>query len=505
MQEPAGHNQAALEREVAESEPPVTAGIRKPPVFTKFAYGVGSIAYGIKDQGFKYFLLLFYAQVIGLDSRLVSLAIMIALIADALSDPVVGYLSDNFRSKWGRRHPFMYAAVIPIVVSYYFLWVPPTGLSQAQLFWYVVVLSISIRTIITFYETPNAALAAELTQDYDQRSSLFSWRYYFGWSGGNIMTVVSFSLIFPAFATAAIPNGQFNPAAYQTYALIACAIIFVSVMVSSLGTHRDIKHLPKAPPQRTLTLKIMFSEIWETFQSRSFAALFIASLLGYVASGLGAGLAFYFSTYYWGFSPPQIAMITAGVFISAMIGAPIAAYASRTLGKRRGAIIIGLIAYIGSPLPIFLRLFDLMPDNGDPLLFYIIFVATTIDVALIICYQVLAASMLADLVEDAELRTHRRSEGLFFAASTFMRKWGEGLGIVVAGFVISIAGIAVGAQQGEVSEETLVRLAVIYMPLYLGFYLAMVFSISRYRLDRSGHEQNLRRLGERRLAEQNAE
>ena len=113
----------------------------KPSLWTKFAYGFGSVAYGIKDQGFKYFLLLFYAQVVGLDARLVSLAILIALIADAFSDPIVGYWSDNFRSRWGRRHPFMYAAAIPIVVTYYFLWTPPEGWSQQALFWYVVLLS----------------------------------------------------------------------------------------------------------------------------------------------------------------------------------------------------------------------------------------------------------------------------------------------------------------------------------------------------------------------------
>ncbi|MBZ6377447.1 sugar transporter [Pacificimonas flava] len=500
MKEPAGLNQAALERELIADEPTGASTKDKPSLWTKFAYGFGSVAYGIKDQGFKYFLLLFYAQVVGLDSRLVSLAIMVALIADAFSDPLVGYWSDNLRSRWGRRHPFMYGAAIPIVVTYYFLWTPPDGLSQAQLFWYVVILSILIRTIITLYETPGAALAAELTQDYDQRSSLLSWRYFFGWSGGNIMTVVSFGLIFAAFSTEAIPNGQFNPEAYRVYALAACSIILISILVSSLGTHARIKDLPKAPPQRTLTLGIMFREILETFRSRSFAALFIASLLGYIASGLGAGLAFYFSTFFWGFTPMEIFYITAGVFLSAIIGAPIAAFVSRTIGKKRGAVIIGLVAFLGSPTPVFLRLVGVMPENGDPLLFPIIFVTTTLDVALIICYQILAASMLADLVEDAELRTHRRSEGLFFAAATFMRKWGEGLGIVVAGFVISLAGIATGAQQGEVSDLTLFRLAVIYMPVYLGFYMAMIFCISRYQLSREGHEENLRQLDERRQA-----
>ena len=80
----------------------------------RLTYGFGAIAYGIKDHGFAYFLLLFYGTVVGLEPALVGTALLIALIFDALSDPIVGYWSDNTRSRWGRRHPFMYAAAIPV-------------------------------------------------------------------------------------------------------------------------------------------------------------------------------------------------------------------------------------------------------------------------------------------------------------------------------------------------------------------------------------------------------
>ena len=83
-------------------------------MLTKLAYGFGSIAYGVKDGGLKYFLLLFYGQVIGVDQLLVGAAILVALVADAFSDPIVGYWFDNLRSRWGRRHPFMYVAAVPI-------------------------------------------------------------------------------------------------------------------------------------------------------------------------------------------------------------------------------------------------------------------------------------------------------------------------------------------------------------------------------------------------------
>ncbi|MGB7406101.1 MAG: MFS transporter [Pacificimonas sp.] len=469
-------------------------------VGTRAAYGFGSVAFGVKDNGFKYFLLLFYAQVVGLDARLVSFALLIALVSDAFSDPVVGYWSDNFRSKWGRRHPFMYAAAIPVSVGYYFLWVPPVGWGQAEMFWYVVVLSVVIRALITFYETPSAALAPELTSDYDERSSLLSWRYYFGWTGGNSITVVTFALIFPAFVTTSIDNGQFNRDAYQAYGLISAALIFIAIMVSSLGTHGQIKHLNLPPPKRNLTLGRIFAEIFQTLSSRSFLALFVASLLGFIASGMSASLAFYFSTFFWGFTSAQIGILTFCVFISAIIGSTLAPVVSRKLGKKRGAIIVGLIAFLGAPLPIFLRLLDVLPPNGTDFIFWFVVIANTIDVGLIICYQILAASMIADLVEEAELRTGRRSEGLFFAAATFMRKCGEGAGIVVAGFVLTAVGLATGARQGEVSDDTLFTLGAVYVPTILTLWLTMIAVISFYRLTRAGHEDNLKKLAERNAA-----
>ena len=90
---------------------------RKVPLRTKLFYGVGSVAYGVKDNGFSFFLLLYYSQVLGLSPTLAGTALMLALLVDAISDPLVGYISDNWHSKWGRRHPFMYFAALPLAFT----------------------------------------------------------------------------------------------------------------------------------------------------------------------------------------------------------------------------------------------------------------------------------------------------------------------------------------------------------------------------------------------------
>jgi Na+/melibiose symporter-like transporter len=472
-------------------EPRASGG---PPLWTKLTYGVGAIAFGVKDNGFSYFLLLFYSQVIGVDARLVGLALTTALFIDAFVDPVVGYWSDNLRSRWGRRHPFMYGAALPIAATYFLLWNPPQGWSDVALFGYLLTLAVLVRVLISLYEIPSTALAPELTDDYDGRSTLLSFRSYFGWTGGNAMSVFMFSVLFPLFVTAAIPNGQFNREAYATYGMIASGLMLASILASSLGTHARIATLKRPPPRRTLTLRTIFREIFETLANRSFVALFVSAIFGAIASGLSAALSFYFLTYFWKFTTQQSGMITMGVFVSAVIGALLAPVVSRTIGKKRGSIVIGLVAFLGSPTPLVLRLFGVLPENGDPFVFWFVFFATMIDVGLIICFQILSGAMMADLVEQAELKTGRRSEGIFFAASAFIRKVVGGLGLTVATMVLTLAGLAPGADPSQVSAETLWRLGAYYVPIILSLWMTMLLVMGAYTLTRAGHEENLRNL-----------
>ena len=465
---------------------------------TKLAYGFGQATNGIKDNGFGFFLLLFYSQVIGVPQPVVGAAIFFALAADALSDPIVGYWSDNFRSRWGRRHPFMYFAILPMSLSYFLLWNPPTGWSDTALFWYILLLAISIRTFLTFFITPSTALAAELSEDYDERSFLFSLRYYFSWTVGNTMTTLMFFVLFPFFVTEAIPDGSFNRDAYAIYGIIASVLMFVAMTVCTVGTHGRIKHLKPPPPKRDLSIGKIFREIYETLFDRSFAALFLAAMFGAVAAGLAASLTFYFTIYFWGFSSIQIGVLTLGTFASAIIGATMAPIVTQKMGKKRGATIIGLVAVLGAPLPIMLRLAGLLPPNDDPFVFWFVLITNIVDVGLIICFQILAASMMADLVEQAELKTGRRNEGVFFSAVTFVQKMVGGIGILAGSIVLAFAGLEAGADTTEVSADTIRRLGMIYVPVVLSLWLAMIAAISTYKIDRAAHEDALRRLAEER-------
>ncbi len=472
------------------------AGITDAPgLRTKLAYGLGSAAFGIKDQGFGFFLLIFYSQVIGVDAPMVGLALTIALVVDAFADVIVGYWSDNFRSRFGRRHLFMYASAVPVAVSYFFLWNPPVGWGNDALFWYVLVLAVATRIFITFFETPNAALAPELTRDYDQRSNLQSYRSFFGWTFGNAMTVIMFIAVFPAFITPAITNGQFNRDAYSVYGWISSGVILAAILISTLGTHDQVPKL-KTPPQRKMSLGLVFREVFETLANKSFLSIFLTAMFAFVAAGLGSALSVYFTTYFWGFRSEQIGLITLAIFFSATLGAVVAAILSRRLGKKHAAIALGVAGLIISPMAVLLRLFNVL-EPGTDASFWVVFGLGQVDVVVVVAMQVLIASMISDLVEQSELKTGRRSEGVFFAANTFIQKMTSGLGLMMATVVLTLANFPTGATPDQVPDEALHALGWWYIPIMALLRIGMIGVIFLYSLDRASHEENLRKLGAR--------
>ncbi len=461
----------------------------KLPFWSKFAYGIGSIPYGIKDGGFSYFVLIYYSQVLGLPAQYVGLALFIAMLFDAISDPLIGYWSDNIRSTMGRRHPFMYAAALPIAISYYFLWIPPTSLSDMQLFLWLLILSIGIRTLITLYEVPSSALSAEMTNDYDERTSILSYRQSFAWIGGTL--IGSIGLAFFLVPTDTIERGIMNVAGYQSFGLVASIAIFICIMISALGTHRMIPYLRKAPEKSAMSIKRTFSEIFETLSDKSFIAIFLTTLVGATATGLSAGLNYYINNFFWEFTTEQVSLLQISVIISALFALFIGPWASRKWGKKRTAIGMGIIAFSTTPMPVALRLMGVMPDNGDPILFPIIFMLALVDLTLIICFLALGQSMVADVVEASELRTNRRSEGVLFASITFARKFSQGSGVMIASIMLAIIEFPRQLSPGEIPSENIYNLGLIYAPTLFIIWTFMLFMLSRYKIDRNTHAKNV--------------
>jgi Na+/melibiose symporter-like transporter len=461
-------------------------------VRTKLFYGFGSVAFGVKDQGFAYFLLFFYNQVVGVPSAWVSSAIAAALVVDAFADPIVGQISDNLRTRWGRRHPFMYAAAIPVAIGYYLLWNPP-ALSNAQLFYYLFGVIVIVRTFITMYEIPSSSLVAELTPDYDQRTAFLSYRFLFGWLGGLAMTLLAFGVFFKA--TKQYPVGQLNPAGYVTYSITACVLMVTAIWISAAGTHKFIPYFI-VPPKRSFSLVTLAREMFETVSNRSFLVLLASSIFSSVAGGTLTSLNNYFNTFFWGLSAFQILLLNLLVVIAPFVAFAFATPFASRIGKKRAAMILWVASTLTYWLPMAARLVGLFPENGTPTVVPLLIFFTTVGTALSITCAITISSMLADVVEDSQRKTGRRSEGLFFSANAFILKAVSGMGILVGGLLLAFVHFPEHANPATLDPNIPKNLALAYFPVTFVLYAVALFCLSFYKIDRAAHEENLRILAD---------
>lgn len=475
--------------------------MREPPLSrsTKLSYGVGAVALGLKDNGFSYLLLLFYNQVIGMPAPTVGLAIMIALVADALLDPIIGQISDNWRSRWGRRHPFMYASALPIAISYFLLWHPPTGWSDQAMFAYLIVLAMVIRTFIAIFEIPSSALGAELTSDYHARTSLASWRAAFNWYGGLIMVMLTFQVFLTP--TPEQPVAQLNRGGYELYGLVASMVMFCAIMASALGTHKRIPYL-RQPPAKRIGVTTALKNMFEAMINRALLPMLGAGVFNAMAYGLSVALSLYFNTYFWGFTASQVSLFVLAQFGSSSLALWLAGPLSNRFGKRNAAVLCKVLAPTFGLTPIVLRLLGVFPDNDSPLLLPIMLAFHLLSVTAASVVAILVGSMCADVVEDHELKTGRRAEGVMAAANLFVSKTTSGVGIFASSMLLAFVGFPENATPATVGADTLRNLALVYVPSLLAMHACAVICILSYRITRESHARTLALLKERHVAAQ---
>ncbi|GAB3291254.1 MFS transporter [Parahaliea aestuarii] len=464
-----------------------------PPLSTpvRLLYGVGSVGYGIKDTAFRSFLLIYYNQVVGMPASLVSAAIMVALVVDAISDPLVGQFSDNLRSRWGRRHPLMYASALPAAASFLLLWMPPEGLSNTGLFIYLVLVASLVRTCITLYEIPSSALAPELTTDYNERTAIASYRYFFGYIGGLGMAFATLYLFLAP--TDDYPVGQLNPHGYWLFGVTGAAVMIGTVLLSTLGTHHRIPYLRQPEAQR-LSVPETLRHMRRCFSHRGFLAILAFGILKYTAIGMTGALTLYFGTYFWELESRQLALLALDGVVGATLALVLAPRASARFGKRNAAFALAVIAVLVTITPYALRLQGLFLDNDSPALVPTLFLMQAVYATCGIASAILVHAMIGDVVDESALSTGRRAEGLFYAANSFMQKCVSGLGVLMAGLLLSAVGMPEGARPGELPAGVVDNLALAYIPTIAALYIVGASLLWFYRIDRASHEANVARL-----------
>ncbi len=470
----------------------------KPPrlgLATKVSYGIGSVAQAtagaaLSQATITYFLV----RVIGLDPAIVGLVVFVSLAIDAVFDPLIGRLSDTLRTPWGRRHPFMYASALPIAVAIFLLWRPPHAFSPPAVAAYTLLLLIALRLCVSLYQIPSDALTPELAPDYHDRTTLISFRYFFGFAGG-VAVFLTMQTVFLR-KDASHPLGQNDPAAYASFGVLAAVLTFGAILISSAATHRYIPALWQAPERRQ-SLTAALREVFTTLANPSLIAVMGAGLLSGIAGGLTATINAFMNYYFWGLSPQMVGVIGLLVAPSSLLAIVAAPMLSRALDKKRTMMVVFTLAILGGVLPVGLRLLGWLPPNSAPAIPAILAIDGFFSNTLALIGFIIVGSMIADVAEDNAVRTGVRSEGLLFAASNLLPKFTTGIGGLLGALILEVVRFPVGAQAGHVDfvDPVVMRnMALLWLPANLTLNLAAVSLLFFYRLNRSSHEANLEAL-----------
>jgi glycoside/pentoside/hexuronide:cation symporter, GPH family len=462
---------------------------------TKLSYGLGALAQGVGAVALSAGLVNFYLiSVVGLRPAVVGLVILISLVIDAVVDPAIGWWSDRFRSPWGRRHPFMYASALPIALGIMLLWRRPPGLSSDAMAIYALAMLVLVRLAGGFYQIPSDALAPELAPDYHERTGLIGWRWFFGLAG-NVGLIVVVGTVYLR-KDASHPLGQYDPAAYASFGVMAGIVAFVAILVSAAATHRYIPRLSR-PAARRQSPAQSLREIRSILSNPSLIAVMASGLISGVAGGISASTLPFMNYYFWGLTPQVASVLVAFAAPAAMLGVVLAPALSRALDKKRTMITVFALSVFVGVVPVSLRLLGLLPPNGSPWIPVMLVADLIVAGTLGLIGFVIMGSMVADVVEDSAVKTGVRSEGLLFAANGLLPKITGGVGGLIGNLMLELVRFPAAAQTGRavvVAPAIMRHLALVSLPAGVVLNLIAIGVLGFYRIDRSSHEANLEAL-----------
>tara|TARA_R110000868_G_scaffold236992_2_gene491017 strand:+ start:154 stop:1824 length:1671 start_codon:yes stop_codon:yes gene_type:complete len=454
---------------------------------TKLFQGIGAIPDTLKNWVLNTFILLFYSQILGVDALLVSTVLAVALIFDAMTDPIVATISDNLHTRWGRRHPLMLLGALPLGFFFYPIFTPPEGLTQYALALWLLTFVLLTRLAMTFYFIPWAAIAAELSDDYDERTSVMAFRYAVGWTIGVTFPLVTYSYFMAG--TPEHPVGQLNGANYPAMALAAGFLMTVGGVTTTLLTRREIPFLRKhaVAPMRP-GLSHVLREIAGALRNDQFALVFVVVLILAVLGGTTTNINIYMTTFFWGLTSEDLRWFAISA-LGAVVAFPLIALVQRRWDKKHILIACALVSLIDGMIIVGLRFLDVLPENGDPLLLVILVGGGVFAVALAVIQGVIGASIIADVLDYHEMKTGLRQEAMFNAALSFSGKAASGIGIVMGGLLINFIAMPPNTLPSDVPGDVITRLGVmagLVLPL---IYLVPIYLMRHYKISRVRHAE----------------
>jgi GPH family glycoside/pentoside/hexuronide:cation symporter len=437
----------------------------------KLLYGAGEIPISAKNAALNQFLLFFYADVAHLSPALVSTAIFVAKLWDAVTDPVMGYVSDTTRSGWGRRRPYVAASAVPVGVFFFLVFSPPV-LETGALFLYLLVIYAALNTCFTVFAVPYTAWGAELAQDYHERTRVVQIRSLFGVIGGAV----------GATAPIAIAR-QFVDQRWGFTMMAAAlgALMAAAGLVSALGVRER-----GAARIAATSFGHFVNGLQRTFRNRDFRVVFCTFCLMMVAVSLGQAVQLIVVKYWLQMYDffPWIAL-TFGLSFAASF--PFWLLLSRRVGKRR-AMLSGLLLGVLAPWGWVV----VQPGQRGAMLAFMV-VAGVLSGSL-----TLVMSSAIDIVDFDELETGERREGAYFGIWTLGLKLMSACGILLGGGLLQAVGYVPDQPQ---TGRTMWWLVMMVGPLQSAVHVVGLLLFRHFRFEATDVARVQAALAERRRAQ----
>lgn len=458
---------------------------------TKLSYGIGTLGQSMAGNMTAIFMLSFFTNVAGISPALAGGILLIGKIWDAINDPLIGWLSDQTKSlRWGRRLSWIVYGTIPFALFRFLQWVVPS-LHQDQntniglLFWYYVIIGIIAEALFTAVSLPYGAITPELTQDYDERTSLNSFRFTFSIIGEiSSLVLVQIILSHPLFANLQIKNQ------YLLLAGIFSVLIIISLYWCVWGTRDRLLLFEK---QHIHTQELEHTPITEQLKTLWDNKPFLFVIIIFLCSWLGANITAtvfpYFVIYLMKLplsNIPQLMIVVQG---TALIMLNFWSYLSKRYGRKIVyflGISIWIIACFG--------ILTLQPQQTYFLYLLCIMVGCGLSTAYLIPW-----SMITDVIDLDELNHDKRREGIFYGFVVFLQKLVLALGIFLVSYGLEISGFQAGTGETLIvqPESALLGIRLVMSPLTMIFLVFGLVVNHFYPLTREIHAEIMLKLEER--------
>ncbi len=455
-------------------------------------YGLGGGVNAVKTDFFVFYLGFYYLTVVGLNPLLTGLALFIALLIDAITDPLIGGISDRLSTRFGKRHYLMLISLAPIFISYLLLFLPINIWVDQQifLFFWLLCFSTLTRFSVTLFDIPHRALAVELPDSYEDKTKIMSLR-----EGFQALIALSHSflllpILYPSLRSNADTSEWFN------VGLLGATMMVIFGFMSFFGTLKIIPHLQQIDDNKKFKpnkINDIFSDLSFIFKSKTLLIFLFGSLLIQAGWGLANSLTFLTQVKFWNLDALQIQKFIYIYFLAVFFSWFVTPKIIKTLDKHHLVILSLFVVGLFLSIPYLGYLAKIAPEEGSSNLisylgFCMFFTSTFAYVSLMA-----RESMVPDIVDEISKSSEFRRDGSVSAITSFCAKCMSGLGQFFSMFILWLIGFPEGGVNPSLEQREL--LAFFQGPFIFILFLMPIYIFSKYPLTRNIHrklkEQNL--------------